>query len=225
MNASTLVRTGLTTTAVACVLGSQLTLAGSASAVTVASGSLTGGQLRVQGGSAAPGIFVTARSATSSAGVRADLQGRFTIRASGFSAPDCKVTVSDSGRTPVATITLSGCTPSVTPAPATPPAATGSCVIMPQSGPLSVSAQSSSVVYFTTSGCDTTSGTGATPTPVQWKVTAGVIPTGMTGPNPQGRTSANLIGTPTVPGSYTFTLGATDSTGASDQETFTVAVR
>jgi Putative Ig domain len=36
--------------------------------------------------------------------------------------------------------------------------------------------------------------------------------------------SANLIGTPTVPGSYTFTLQATDSTGASDQETFTVTV-
>jgi hypothetical protein len=222
MNIPRIVRAALVATAAVCALGGQLAIADGASAVTVAQGELKGGQLRLQGSNAAPGIFVIARSATSSAGVRSDEKGQFTIQASGFSAPDCTVTVSDSGRTPIATVTLSGCTPSVTPVPTTPAAPTGSCVITPQSGPLTVTAGTSSVVNFATTGCNTTFNTGATPTPVQWKVVAGTIPTGMSGPNFQGQTAANLIGTPTVPGTYTFTLQATDSTGASDQETFTV---
>jgi hypothetical protein len=222
MNTPRTIRAALVATAAVCALGGQLAIADGASAVTVAKGELKGGQLRLQGSNAAPGIFVIARSATSSAGVRSDEKGQFTIQASGFSAPDCTVTVSDSGRTPIATVTLSGCTPSVTPVPTTPAAPTGSCVITPQSGPLTVTAGTSSVVNFATTGCNTTFNTGATPTPVQWKVVAGTIPTGMSGPNFQGQTAANLIGTPTVPGTYTFTLQATDSTGASDQETFTV---
>lgn len=225
MSVTPLVRAVIATAATACLLGGQLAAAGGASAVTVTSGSLSGGQLRLQGYAAAPNVFVTARSATGSAGVRADLRGQFSIRASGFTAPDCTVTVSDSGRTPVATVTLAGCTPSVTPVSGPPAAPTGSCVITPQAGPLSVLARTSSVVNFDSTGCNTTFHTGATPTPVQWKVVAGVIPTGMSGPNPQGQTAANLIGTPTVPGTYAFTLQATDSTGASDQETFTVTVR
>jgi hypothetical protein len=77
-----------------------------------------------------------------------------------------------------------------------------------------------STVYFQSTGYDTTTTTnsGATPTPVQWKVVAGVIPTGMTGPNFQGTTAANIIGTPSVRGTYQFTLQATD------QENFTVNV-
>jgi hypothetical protein len=218
------VRAALVTTAALCALGGQVAIADGASAVTVTKGELKDGQLRLQGSNAAPGIFVIASSATSSAGTRSDQRGQFTIQASGFSAPDCKVTVSDSGRTPIATVTLSGCTPSVTPVPSSPAAPTGSCVITPQAGPLAVTSGIASVVNFGTTGCNTTFNTGPTPTPVQWKVVAGVIPTGMSGPNFQGQTAANLIGTPTVRGSYTFTLQATDSTGASDQETFTVTV-
>jgi hypothetical protein len=217
-------RAALVTTVAVCAIGGQLAMADGASAVTVTKGELKDGQLRLQGTDAAPGIFVIASSATSSAGVRSDEQGQFTIQADGFTSPDCKVTVSDSGRTPIDTITLSGCTPSVTPVPATPAAPTGTCLITAQSGPLSVIANIGSVVTFATTGCDTTANTGATPTPVQWDVVAGLIPTGMTGPNSQGQTGANLIGTPTVPGSYTFTLQATDATGATDQQTFTVAV-
>jgi hypothetical protein len=225
MNATHLVRTAFVATSAVCALTGQLAMADGASAVTVAKGELKGGQLRLEGANAAPGIFVTASSATSTAGARADQRGQFNIQASGFSSPDCKVTVSDSGRTPIATFTLSGCTPSVAPVPPAPAAPTGSCVITPPSAPLSVTAGTASVVSFGTTGCTTTSDTGATPTPVQWKVAAGLIPTGMSGPNFQGQTAANLIGTPTVPGTYTFSLQATDSTGATDQETFTVSVR
>jgi hypothetical protein len=224
MNVTRIFRAALVTTAAVCAIGGQLALADGASAVTVTKGELSGGQLRVQGSNAAPGIFVIARSATSSAGVRSDERGQFNIQASGFTSPDCKVTVSDSGRTPIATVKLAGCTPTVTPVPTTPAPATGNCVITPQSGPLAVTAGTSSVVNFATTGCNTTFNTGATPTPVQWKLVAGITPTGMTGPRFQGTTGANLIGTPTVRGTYTFTLQATDSAGASDQETFTVAV-
>ena len=79
-------------------------------------------------------------------------------------------------------------------------------------------------VYFDTTGCNTTFESGATPTPVQWRVAAGVIPTGMTGPNSQGTTAGNIIGTPSITGTYRFTLQVTDQLGASDQETFIVTV-
>jgi hypothetical protein len=134
------------------------------------------------------------------------------------------VTVSDSGRTPTATFTLSGCVPSVIPVPTNPAPPTGSCVITPPTGTTVLTAGANSVVYFQTTGCNTTTNTGATPTPVAWKAVAGIIPTGMSGPNFQGQTAANLIGTPTVTGTYRFTLQATDSAGATDQETFTIAV-
>ena len=171
---------------------------------------------------AAPGIFVTAESTTSSAGARADQNGLFKIQASNFTAPDCKVTVSDR-QTPTATVTLSGCTPTVTPVPPVPAPPTGSCVITPQA-PATVTAGTSSTVYFQSTGCNTTFNGGATPTPVQWKVVAGTIPTGMTGPNFQGTTAANIIGTPSIRGTYQFTLQVTDQVGATDQENFTVNV-
>ncbi len=202
------------------VLGQAL-LADTAGAVTATKSQLTGGQLRLEG-QAAPGQFVIAESTTSSAGARADLNGQFKIQATGFTAPDCKVTIRD-GRTPTATVTLSGCAPSVIPVPAVPAPPTGSCLITPQA-PVTLTAGTSSTVYFQTTGCDTTTNSGATPTPVQWKVVAGVIPTGMTGPNFQGSTAANIIGTPSIRGTYTFTLQAGDQVGATDQENFTVTV-
>jgi hypothetical protein len=199
----------------------QAVLAGTAGAVTVTKSQLSSGQLRLEG-QAAPGKFVIAESTTSSAGARADQNGQYKIQATNFTAPDCKVTVRD-GQTPTATVTLSGCTPSVTPVPATPVPPTGLCVITPQA-PATLTAGTNSTVYFQTTGCDTTTNSGATPTPVQWKVVAGAIPTGMTGPNFQGTTAGNIIGTPSIRGTYQFTLQVTDQIGATDQENVTVNV-
>lgn len=219
---SSLARHTLALTAIVSVgvLGQAL-LADAAAAVTATKSQLSGGQLRIEG-QAAPGKFVIAESTTSSAGARADQNGQFKIQATGFTAPDCKVTIRD-GQTPTATVTLSGCTPSVIPVPTVPAPPTGSCVITAQA-PVTLTAGTSSTVYFQTTGCDTTTNSGATPTPVQWKVVAGVIPTGMTGPNSQGTTAANIIGTPSIRGTYTFTLQVSDQVGATDQENFTVTV-
>jgi hypothetical protein len=46
----------------------------------------------------------------------------------------------------------------------------------------------------------------------------------MTGPNSQGTTAGNIIGTPSMAGTYRFTLQVTDQIGATDQETFAVNV-
>ena len=208
---------------VSITLISQAALAGPAEALTATKAQLRNGQLRVEGRGAAPGgSVVTASSTTSAAGSRIEVNGDFRIEASDFSAPDCKVTVVD-GQTPLATVSLTGCTPSITPVPSAPAPPTGSCVITPQS-PVSVQAGSPTSVYFDTTGCNTTFESGATPTPVQWRVAAGVIPTGMTGPNSQGTTAGNIIGTPSITGTYRFTLQVTDQLGASDQETFIVTV-
>ena len=201
----------------------QVGLAATADALTATKAELRSGQLRVEGRGAAPvGSVVLARSTTSSAGARIDVNGDFKIEASNFSAPDCKVTVSD-GETPTATVPLTGCTPSITLVPPTPAPPTGSCLITPQA-PVTVPVGAPASVYFETTGCNTTFNSGSTPTPVQWRVAAGVIPTGMTGPNSQGTTAGNIIGTPSIAGTYLFTLQVTDQVGATDQETFTVTV-
>jgi hypothetical protein len=219
---------GFRTAALAAVVSSTVigqavlaSTAGTAGAVTATKSQLISGALRVEG-QAAPGKFVIAESTTSSAGARADVNGLYKIQATGFTAPDCKVTIRD-GQTPTATVTLSGCTVSVTPVPAVPAPPTGSCVITPQAAS-TLTAGTNSTVYFQSNGCDTTTNSGATPTPVRWKVVAGVIPTGMTGPNSQGTTAANIIGTPSIRGTYQFTLQVTDQIGATDQENFTVNV-
>jgi hypothetical protein len=196
------------------VFAALLVLPAGASALTVSKAQLKGGQLALEGTQAAPGIFVTVESTTSAAGARADTSGRFKVAASGFTAPDCNVVVSDR-QTPIATVRLSGCTPSITPPPTTPPPPSGTCVIDP-GVPATFHAGDNSVYNLTTTGC-----TGG---PLQWKVIAGAIPTGMSGPNFQGQTAGNLIGTPTLEGTYRFTLQATDATGATDAETFTITV-
>ena len=208
--------------AIVCVgMIGQAVVANPAAAVTAAKSELKNGQLRLEGRSA-PGVFVIASSTTSSAGARADINGSYKIQATDFSAPDCKVTISDR-RTPAATVTLAGCTPSVTPVPADPAPPTGSCVITPQD-PVTLTAGTSAAVFFETTGCNTTFNSGATPTPVQWFVVAGAIPTGMTGPTFQGTTAGSISGTPSIPGSYQFTLQVTDQVGATDQENITVTV-
>lgn len=203
------------------LVGAVVVLSGTASAVTSTKAQLSGGQLRLEGTSA-PGIFVIAESTTSAAGARADINGRYKVQASGFTAPDCKVTIHD-GSTPTATVALTGCTPSIIPVPANPAPPTGSCVIT-SVVPLSVAAGTAAAVNFTTSGCDTTTGSGPTPTPVHWSVAAGVIPTGMTGPDFQGLTSGHIFGTPSIPGTYRFTLQVSDQIGATDQENVTLTV-
>ena len=72
--------------------------------------------------------------------------------------------------------------------------------------------------YFTTTGCDTSTG------PAQWSFLSGRIPVGMTGPYFQGPDAAALSGVPTLEGTYSFTIGVTDSVGATDTQTFTVVV-
>jgi hypothetical protein len=198
-----------------------LVQAGHAGAVTATRGELKNGQLRVEG-QGAPGVRVIATSTTSAASARADQAGLFKIQASGFSAPDCMVTVND-GRAPAATVTLAGCTPSITPVPPVPAPPTGSCVITPHAA-VTLPVGAPAAVFFETTGCNTTFNSGATPTPVQWRVVAGGIPTGMTGPNSQGTTAGGIIGTPGVAGTYQFTLQVSDQVGDTDQETLTVAV-
>ncbi len=46
----------------------------------------------------------------------------------------------------------------------------------------------------------------------------------MTGPNSQGTTGGNIIGIPSVAGTYRFTLQVSDQVGATDQENVTVTV-
>src|SRR6476620_10281152 len=116
-------RTAALATIVSCGLIGQVVLAGPAGAVTVAKAELRDGQLRLEGESS-PGVFVTAESTTSVADVRADPTGQYRIQGSDFTAPDCKITISD-GRTPTFTLTLDGCVPSVTAVPTTPAPPTG----------------------------------------------------------------------------------------------------
>ncbi|MEO3936570.1 hypothetical protein V3N99_07390 [Dermatophilaceae bacterium Soc4.6] len=210
------------TVAMSCWLVAQTVLANPAAAVSASRSALVGGELRLEGHSF-PGVYVIARSTTSSAGARADQSGSYRITASGFTAPDCTVTISDGDRTATATATLSGCTPSAVAVPPNPAAPTGSCLITPKPA-TTIPAGSSAAVFFETTGCDTTTGSGATPTPVQWKVVAGSIPTGMTGPFTQGTSASDIIGTPSRAGTYRFTLEVIDQVKATDQENFTVTV-
>lgn len=195
--------------------------ASAAGGLAVSKASLSGGRLTVQGSGAATG-FIAARSTTSVAGVRAGLDGKFKIQASGFTAPDCRVVLQDNKSNRL-TVTLSGCTP--TSDPVTPPAPpSGTCVITPPAGPSNLAVNKSGVVWFDTTGCNTRADGGVTPTQNTWRLVSGAVPTGMTAPAASGTTSGNIIGTPTVPGTYRFTVQTTDSAGQSDQESYTVVV-
>ena len=198
-----------------------LDAAHAATTLSVSKATLVGKQLTVTGSGAATG-FLAVRSSTSAAGVRVFQDGKFTVKASGFTAPDCKVVVQDYKDNRL-TVTLSGCTPTTT--PPTPPAApSGSCVITHPAGPTNLAVNRSGVVWFDTTGCNTRADGGVTPTQNSWKLVSGAVPTGMTSPAASGTTSGNIIGTPTVPGTYTFTVQVTDSAGQTDQESYTVIV-
>jgi hypothetical protein len=75
-----------------------------------------------------------------------------------------------------------------------------------------------STYYLTTTGCDTSTGQ------VSWSFLAGRIPLGMSGPISQGQSAGEVSGTPATEGTYSFTVQATDSAGATDTQTFTITV-
>jgi Putative Ig domain len=198
------------------LLGALALPTASAYAATVSRAELKGGQLRLDGVNAAPGIFVMVRSSSSLAGARSDGSGAYHVQAANFRADDCQVVVSD-GFTPSATVTLSGCTPTPVTPPSTTPAPSGTCVIVP-GAPATYNVGDLSTYYFATTGCDTSA------RPVTWSFLAGRIPLGMSAPFSQGQTAGSVSGRPATEGTYSFTVGVTDSTGATDAETFTITV-
>src|SRR4051794_21745926 len=185
-------------------------------ALSVSTGELKDGQLRVDGANAAPGVFVMVSSTTSFAGARSDASSDYHVAASGFRAYDCMVVVSDR-RTFTATVPLAGC--STTPVtPQSPdPAPTGDCVITP-GAPATYPTGDLATYFFETSGCDTTSG------PVRWEFVGGRVPVGMTGPSLQGQSAGAVSGEPMSEGTFDFAIRVTDSTGATDVQTFEITV-
>ena len=58
-------------------------------------------------------------------------------------------------------------------------------------------------------------------TPYQWSVSSGTVPAGLT----LGASTGALSGTPTQSGSFSFTVQVKDSTGATNQKSFSVAIQ
>jgi len=185
-------------------------------ALSVSTAELKDGLLRVDGADAAPGVFVIVTSTTSTAGIRSDASGAYHVQADGFRADDCTVVVSDR-QTFTATVPLSGCTPTPVTPPSSTPGPTGPCVITP-GDPATLPAGDLATYFLHTTGCDTTGG------PVQWSFVAGRVPVGMTGPFFQGQDAGAVSGRPTTQGTYDFTVQVTDSTGATDTQTFEITV-
>ena len=114
-----------------CGLIGQAVLAGPAGAVTVVKSELKNGQLRREGQSS-PGVFVIAESTTSVG--RSPGGSHRALQDPGRAISPRRTArsrIPDGGRTPTATVTLEGCTPSVTPVPPTPAPPTGNCIIIP----------------------------------------------------------------------------------------------
>jgi hypothetical protein len=104
-------KAAFSTVAAFVLFGALVLPATSADAATVSHATLNDGLLRVDGTNAARGVFVNVYSSWSSAGARSDSSsGVYHIQKANFRADDCRVVVSD-GRTPIATVRLSGCTP------------------------------------------------------------------------------------------------------------------
>ena len=186
----------------------------SAFAVTVSRAELSSGRLKVEGRAAASAP-ITVTSTTSTASGSADGAGNFRVEASSFQAPDCKVTVSDGGRTAAATATLSGC--SVSSPPTDPPPPSSTCTLNPREA-ATYNVGDLQTFYWTTTGCRTSQ------KPVQFNKVSGTIPPGMEGPFTQGVGSGFVTGRPTTVGTFTFTIRGVDQTGASDTETYTIRV-
>lgn len=76
---------------------------------------------------------------------------------------------------------------------------------------------SDTAFWMYATGCDTSS-------PLWFTFVGGALPTGMTMGTFQTSSSGNIIGIPSVRGTYTFTVQAQDGAGGTDQETFTIKV-
>ncbi len=183
--------------------------------LSVSKAELRGTQLRLEGTTLPGSSYVSVASTTSAVGARPAADGTFRAGSDTFTAPDCRVTVDDF-RNAVTTITLPGCTPSIVP-PTTPAPPTGSCVLTPQPTPTALAVGVRSVFWFAASGCDPSS-------PLSYTVVAGALPTGMSLGGPQNSSAGNVLGVPSIPGRYDFTVQVTDAAGSTDQETFAVHV-
>src|SRR4051794_14725771 len=126
-----MLRTVVRTASLSAGLPGLLLFPADAAALRVSHAELKGGQLRLDGTNAAPGIFVTVESASSSAGARSDQSGAYHVTADTFRSDDCKVVVSDR-QTFRTTVTLEGCTPTPATPPSTIPPPSGNCAITPQ---------------------------------------------------------------------------------------------
>lgn len=171
-------------------------------AVSVTKSSLTGGTLQLEGSGAVPASLVTASSTASVTSARADNRGRWKIRTSNFSAPNCRVTVDDG--TVAVTLSPGGCVA----APNQPPVA--------NAGPdqTLVDTDGDGFAVITYDGTASRDADG-TITGYSWVI--------------QGATSLSLGTSPTVRvtqavGTYTATLTVTDNNGAQSVDTVTVTI-
>lgn len=189
----------------------------SALALTISRAELSGGQLRVEGRSAAAGVEVrvTAIPATQTVVGTADASGGFRVESSGFRSATCRVTVSDGGRTADAEATLVGCTPTSAPPPPPPPPPAG-CAIVPETF-ADGNVGTLNTWFFSTTGCRTSN------KPVRFSVVAGRIPPGLT-LFTQGVSSGGITGRPTTEGLFAFTIEVQDQTGARDTESFSIRI-
>jgi hypothetical protein len=84
-------------------------------------------------------------------------------------APDCRVVLQDN-KSALLTVTLGGCTPTIKPiTPSAPPS--GTCVITSPAGHSTLAVGQMGVVWFATTGCNTTA-TDPFGSPVRWAVVA-----------------------------------------------------
>jgi Putative Ig domain len=143
--------------------------------------------------------------------------GLFTITQPGYTPPaDCTVDVND-GSAKATTVTLKGCTPTVATVAMLPDRA--------ELGPFTVGVNPGSTVVSFPGSIG----------PDSWQIVAGALPKGltMTVPQPTARplpntpqqlTYAQIVGTPTTPGTGSITFKATDSRGLTATRTYTVTV-
>ena len=187
-------------------------------AVSITRAELNGGQVRVEGRGAVPGVTITVSSPESTATGRADSAGSFRVEASSFRSSTCRVTVGD--RTSSAEATLSGCTPSATPTPSPTPTPTPTpsptCTIVPETF-ADGNVGTLNTWFFSTTGCRTSE------KPVRFNVVSGRIPPGTT-LFTQGVGSGGITGTPTTEGLFAFTIEVQDQTGARDTESFSIRI-
>ncbi len=186
-------------------------------AVSVTKASLVSGSLEVEGTGARPEATITVTSPESTATGRADDDGRFRIRTSGFRSSTCKATVGDGSSS--VTVSLSGCTPTSTSSSQITP-------IVDALGPGYVGSD------FTTFSDTTTTMTFGPDTlgPVRWEIISGRLPAGLglEDPNacctPAKSIHASVVGTPTTAETTTFTIKATDANGLQATRTYSITI-